>query len=111
MPTRATESEIEANLRSLTGWTRLEGRDAIFKRFVWGDFNEAWGFMSRVALLAEQFSHHPEWLNVWNRVDIKLTTHDAGGLSHLDFQLAAAIERVAVVSAPAAGPPPTLATY
>jgi 4a-hydroxytetrahydrobiopterin dehydratase len=59
------------------------------------DFNEAWGFMSRVALLAEQMGHHPEWFNVWNKVEITLSTHDVGGLSDLDFKLAKAVEDVA----------------
>jgi 4a-hydroxytetrahydrobiopterin dehydratase len=94
-PTRATEEEIATQLAALAGWSRVTGRSAITKRFVWADFNEAWGFMSRVALVAEQMNHHPEWLNVWNRVEITLSTHDAGGLSRLDFELAAAIERIA----------------
>jgi 4a-hydroxytetrahydrobiopterin dehydratase len=94
-PTRATEGEITTKLQALPGWSRVEGRSAISKRFTFADFSEAWGFMSRAALLAEQMNHHPEWSNVWNRVDITLSTHDAGGLSELDFQLAAAIERVA----------------
>jgi len=67
------------------------GRDALQRRFSFGDFSEAWGFMARVALLAEQQNHHPEWSNVWNQVDITLTTHDAGGLSARDVRLAQAI--------------------
>jgi 4a-hydroxytetrahydrobiopterin dehydratase len=94
-PTRATEAEITKSLASLPGWTRPEERLAITKRFTFADFNQAWGFMSRVALVAEQMNHHPEWFNVWNKVDITLSTHDAGGLSELDFKLAAAIERLA----------------
>src|SRR4051812_14016245 len=93
--TRATEEEIATNLAALGGWTRVEGRPAIAKRFLWSDFNEAWGFMCRVALVAEQMNHHPEWFNVWNPVDITLSTHAAGGLSRLDFELATAIERIA----------------
>src|SRR5262245_39308139 len=92
---RATEEEIAQSLAALPGWTRVVGRSAISKRFQWADFSQAWGFMSRVALVAEQMNHHPEWSNVWNRVDITLSTHDAGGLSELDFKLAAAIERIA----------------
>jgi len=92
---RATEEDIVKALAALPGWLRVDGRPAISKRFVLGDFNAAWGFMSRVALLAEQMNHHPEWFNVWNRVEITLSTHDVGGLSDLDFKLAAAIERVA----------------
>jgi 4a-hydroxytetrahydrobiopterin dehydratase len=91
----ASEAEITAGLAGLPGWTRVAGRSAISKSWKWADFNEAWGFMSRVALLAEQANHHPEWSNVWNRVEITLSTHDAGGLSELDFKLAAAIERIA----------------
>jgi 4a-hydroxytetrahydrobiopterin dehydratase len=79
----------------LPQWGIVEGRDAISRRFVFADFSEAWGFMARVALLAEQMGHHPEWSNVWNRVDIVLTTHDAGGLSARDVALAEAIDRVA----------------
>jgi len=73
-------------------WTMAEGRDAITRSFRFKDFTEAWGFMSRVALLAEKQDHHPEWSNVWNRVDITLTTHDAGGLSARDVTLAKAID-------------------
>ena len=76
----------------LSGWSAVEGRDAIFKSFQFADFNEAWGFMSRVALKAETADHHPEWFNVYNRVEIKLTTHDLGGLSTHDVELAKAID-------------------
>ena len=77
---------------TLPGWSLVEGRDAIRRRFVFTDFSEAWGFMARVALLAEKHDHHPEWSNVWNRVEIVLTTHDAGGLSERDVGLARAID-------------------
>jgi 4a-hydroxytetrahydrobiopterin dehydratase len=70
----------------------VEGRDAIHRGFRFGDFGEAFGFMARVALLAEKQDHHPEWSNVWNRVEITLTTHDAKGLSERDLALAAAID-------------------
>jgi len=76
----------------LPDWTMHATRDAIERRFKFRDFNQAWGFMARVALLAEQQDHHPEWSNVYNRVDILLTTHDAGGLSLRDVKLAAAID-------------------
>ena len=76
----------------LPGWTPAEGRDAIARTFRFKDFSEAWGFMTRVALLAEKHDHHPEWSNVWNRVEITLTTHDAGGLSARDVALARAID-------------------
>jgi 4a-hydroxytetrahydrobiopterin dehydratase len=96
MPAKATEQEIDAGLATLPGWARTSGRPAIAKSFKWADFNEAWGFMTRVALVAEKMDHHPEWTNVWNRVEITLTTHDAGGISGRDLALAAAIERIAV---------------
>lgn len=76
----------------LPGWHLVEGRDAIRRAFRFRDFSEAWGFMARVALLAEAQDHHPEWSNVWNRVEILLTTHDAGGLSARDLRLARAID-------------------
>lgn len=77
---------------ALPAWHAMEGRDAIRRQFRFADFSEAWGFMSRVALLAEAQDHHPEWSNVWNRVEIVLTTHDAGGLSARDLRLAQAID-------------------
>jgi 4a-hydroxytetrahydrobiopterin dehydratase len=77
---------------SLPGWSLVEGRDAIRRSFRFKDFSAAWGFMSRVALLAEAQDHHPEWSNVWNRVEITLSTHDAGGLSERDIRLARAID-------------------
>ena len=83
-------------LPRLEGWLPLPSRDAIQKRFTFADFNAAWGFMNRVALEAERQYHHPEWFNVWNRVEIVLTTHDAGGLSLRDVQMAGQIDRLAV---------------
>lgn len=80
---------------ALPEWTQAGGRDAIRREFRFRDFNEAWGFMARVALLAEAQDHHPEWSNVYNRVEILLTTHDAGGLSERDLRLARAIDGVA----------------
>lgn len=88
------ESEITAALAALPGWNRVPGRSAIIKEFRFADFREAFGFMTRVALLAEKMDHHPEWFNVWNRVEITLSTHDAGGLSARDMKLAAAIDKV-----------------
>ena len=88
------EQEIAAALAGLPGWARAEGRSAIAKRFEFADFNAAWGFMCRVALAAERQNHHPEWFNVWNRVEITLSTHDAGGLSARDVRLADAIEKI-----------------
>ena len=77
---------------TLPSWQLVEGRDAIRREFRFRDFSEAWGFMARVALLAEAQDHHPEWSNVWNRVEILLSTHDAGGLSARDVRLARAID-------------------
>jgi len=94
-PTPLSDTEIAAALAGLPGWSRVAGRSAIVKKFQFADFSEAWGFMSRVALLAEGQNHHPEWSNVWNRVEITLSTHDAGGLSARDVKLAQAIEKVA----------------
>jgi 4a-hydroxytetrahydrobiopterin dehydratase len=79
----------------LPGWTPVEGRDALKKTFKFKSFNEAWGFMNRVALAAEKLDHHPEWFNVYNRVEITLTTHDCDGLSDLDVTLAKRIDRFA----------------
>jgi 4a-hydroxytetrahydrobiopterin dehydratase len=76
----------------LPGWAMVVGRDAIRREWRFGDFSAAWGFMARVALLAEKHDHHPEWSNVYNRVDIVLTTHDAGGISARDVDLARAID-------------------
>ena len=91
-------AEVRAQaLEELSGWNPVDGRDAIQKRFRFKDFNQAWGFMSRVALAAEAMNHHPEWSNVYNRVEIVLTTHDCDGLSKRDIQLARKIEELASV--------------
>ena len=82
-------------LRKLNGWSEVSGRDAITKKFVFSDFNEAFGFMSRAALTAEKMDHHPEWFNVYKTVEVTLSTHDAGGLTELDVKLAAAIDKIA----------------
>lgn len=87
-----SEAERAEALDGLPDWDYDDGRDAITRRFTFGDFVEAFGFMTRVALIAEKADHHPEWSNVWNRVDILLTTHDAGGLSPRDIEMAAAID-------------------
>jgi 4a-hydroxytetrahydrobiopterin dehydratase len=94
MITKLSESERAAALAALPDWTYDPKRDALTRRFTFADFNAAFGFMTRVALLAEKADHHPEWSNVWNRVDILLTTHDADGLSARDVALAKAIEGV-----------------
>jgi 4a-hydroxytetrahydrobiopterin dehydratase len=90
--TKTLSDAERANLATaLPGWSLLKDRDALQRRIVFADFSHAWGFMSRVALLAEAHQHHPEWSNVWNKVEITLTTHDAGGLSAKDVALAQAI--------------------
>ncbi len=85
----------DAALTRLTGWSRVEGRDAIQKSFRFDDFNAAWAFMSRVALKAETADHHPEWFNVYNRVEVVLTTHDADGVSEKDVALASFMDSIA----------------
>lgn len=89
---RLSEAERADALDGLAEWDYEEARDAIVRRIVFEDFGEAFAFMTRVALIAEKMDHHPEWSNVWNRVDILLTTHDAGGLSERDVALAEAID-------------------
>nr|XP_009933254.1 PREDICTED: pterin-4-alpha-carbinolamine dehydratase [Opisthocomus hoazin] len=86
--------QLLPNLRAV-GWNEVEGRDAIFKEFHFKDFNRAFGFMTRVALQAEKLDHHPEWFNVYNKVHITLSTHECGGLSERDINLASFIEQVA----------------
>lgn len=95
MVKKLEQAERDRLLSELTGWKHEPKRDAITKRFTFDDFVSAFGFMTRVALLAEKADHHPEWSNVYNRVDILLTTHDADGLSKRDVELAKAIEKVA----------------
>lgn len=92
MVKKLSDSERAALLPGLPAWTLDEARDGIARSFRFRDFVEAFGFMSRVALLAEKADHHPEWSNVWNRVDLLLTTHDAGGLSMRDIEMARAID-------------------
>ena len=78
----------------LPAWRVMDGRDAIQRIFKFKDFSEAFGFMTRAALIAEKLEHHPEWTNVWNRVEVTLSTHEAGGLSELDLKLATAIDKL-----------------
>jgi 4a-hydroxytetrahydrobiopterin dehydratase len=92
MLAKLTEAERDGLAEALPGWMLVENRDAIRKSYKFADFSVAWGFMSRVALLAEAQDHHPEWENVYNRVVITLTTHDAGGLSARDVRLAKSID-------------------
>lgn len=82
-------------LAKLAGWREVDGRDAIAKTFVFKDFNAAFGFMTRAALVAEKLDHHPEWKNVYKTVEVTLSTHDAGGLTELDLKLARAMDAIA----------------
>jgi 4a-hydroxytetrahydrobiopterin dehydratase len=92
-PERLSEEQIRDHLSDCPGWAVDAGK--LQRSFRFGDFSEAFGFMVRSALVAESLNHHPEWQNVWNRVDVQLTTHDAGGLTRLDFELAEAMSRLA----------------
>ena len=89
---RLTESELSAALAGMTDWALREDGLAISRKFKFPDFSAAFAFMTRVALLAEKADHHPEWANVYNRVDVVLTTHDAGGVSRRDVAMAKAID-------------------
>lgn len=89
-----TDERTQA-LARVPAWTPVNGRDAISRSFKFKDFNAAFGFMTRAALVAEQMNHHPEWFNVWNKVDVTLSTHDAGGLTELDIKLATAMDALA----------------
>lgn len=87
-PEKLDEAGRRAGLASLEGWQETPGREAIAKTFRFKDFNAAFAWMTRVALMAEKLDHHPEWFNVYNRVEVTLSTHDAGGLTELDLNLA-----------------------
>jgi 4a-hydroxytetrahydrobiopterin dehydratase len=95
MRTKLTADARKAALAKLPGWSDVAGRDAITKKFVFKDFNAAFGFMTRAALVAEKMDHHPEWFNVYKNVEVTLATHDAGGVTELDTKLAEAMERIA----------------
>jgi 4a-hydroxytetrahydrobiopterin dehydratase len=88
------QDSVDKELQSLDGWLFGNDNKSIQKSFKFHDFSQAWGFMNRIALLAEKMDHHPEWFNVYNRVDITLTTHDAGGISERDVNMARAIEEL-----------------
>jgi 4a-hydroxytetrahydrobiopterin dehydratase len=98
MAQKIDATQRSAALAALAGWTLVDGRDAITRTFKFADFSVAFGFMTRVALAAEKLDHHPEWLNVWNRVEITLSTHDAGGLTERDIKLAKIIDKIAAES-------------
>jgi 4a-hydroxytetrahydrobiopterin dehydratase len=95
MAQKLSDAARSTALEALKEWRIVEGRDAITRTFKFKDFNAAFGFMTRAALLAERMNHHPEWCNVWNRVDVTLSTHAAGGLTELDIKLAEAMDRLA----------------
>ncbi len=95
MAQKLTGQSRTAAVAKLTGWSDVKDRDAIAKRFQFKDFSEAFGFMARAALIAEKLDHHPEWFNVYNKVDVTLSTHDAGGLTDLDIALAEAMDKLA----------------
>jgi 4a-hydroxytetrahydrobiopterin dehydratase len=94
---RLSENERQELLPALDGWAMVEGRDAITKRFVFDDFSQAFGWMTRVALAAEAMNHHPEWSNTYNRVEVTLATHDAKGLTRRDVELAQRMDQMAAV--------------
>lgn len=95
MAQQLTQAQRDAALANLPDWQLAEGRDAIQKTFVFDDFNQAFGFMARAALVAEKLDHHPDWSNVYKTVDVTLSTHDAGGLTERDIALAEAMDRIA----------------
>lgn len=102
-PPRLSAEAVAAALAARPGWARLPGRDAIAKRFIFRDFAAAWACMGEVAAAAERMGHHPEWSNVYNVLDVVLTTHDAGGLTALDLALADAVEAAAAPLSPRRG--------
>lgn len=96
MPTeKLTDEERRDTLAALRDWNDVDGRDAIQRTFTFRDFNQAFGFMTRAALVAEKMNHHPEWSNVYRTVEVTLSTHDAGGLTVLDVRLARAMDEIA----------------
>ncbi|GLR95879.1 MULTISPECIES: 4a-hydroxytetrahydrobiopterin dehydratase [Bradyrhizobium] len=95
MAERLSAEECRQALGGLPGWSEVQGRDAIGKIFVFRDFNEAFGFMTRAALVAEKMDHHPEWRNVYKTVEVVLSTHDAGGVTTRDIALAKAMNAIA----------------
>jgi 4a-hydroxytetrahydrobiopterin dehydratase len=94
MAQKLTGEARKSALARLNGWSEVTGRDAIAKKFVFKDFNQAFGFMARAALIAEKMDHHPEWFNVYKTVTVTLSTHDAGGLTERDVTLAQAMNRL-----------------
>ena len=95
MAQKLTSEARKAALARLTGWSDVAGRDAITRKITFKDFNEAFGFMTRAALVAEKMDHHPEWFNVYKTVEVTLSTHDAGGVTERDIKLAEAMDKIA----------------
>ncbi|MBT5157900.1 MAG: 4a-hydroxytetrahydrobiopterin dehydratase [Rhodobiaceae bacterium] len=95
MVEKLSNADKKAALGKLSGWKKTKGREAISKRFIFADFNAAFAWMSRVAMMAEKLDHHPEWDNVYKTVNVVLTTHDAGGLSALDISMAKFMDKTA----------------
>ena len=95
MAQKLTAEARKAALAKLKDWSEVSGRDAITRKFTFKDFNEAFGFMTRAALVAEKMDHHPEWFNVYKTVEVTLSTHDAGGVTELDVKLAEAMNKLA----------------
>ena len=98
MPEKLTGNARQAALAKLSGWSEVEGRDAISRKFTFKDFSEAFGFMARAAMMAEKLDHHPEWFNVYDKVEVTLATHEAGGVTERDVQLAQEMNRLAAAS-------------
>jgi 4a-hydroxytetrahydrobiopterin dehydratase len=94
-PQKLTTEACRAALAKLNGWSEVSGRAAIARKFTFKDFNQAFGFMTRAALVAEKMDHHPEWFNVYKTVEVTLSTHDAGGVTELDIALAEAMDKIA----------------
>jgi len=94
-PEKLNTSELKDALEALNGWEKMADRSAISKSFVFRNFNQAFGFMTQVALIAEKMDHHPEWFNVYKTVDVTLSTHDAGGITELDIKLAKHMDKLA----------------
>ena len=98
MAEKLTGNARKTALAKLAGWSEAKDRDAISRTFTFRDVNEAFGFMTRAALVAEKLDHHPEWFNVYDKVEVTLATHDAGGVTERDIELAAAMDRLADAS-------------
>jgi 4a-hydroxytetrahydrobiopterin dehydratase len=96
-PAKLSDAARKAALKKLKKWEKVRGREAIARTFVFKDFNQAFGFMSRVALLAEKMDHHPEWSNVYKTVNVALATHDAGGVTQLDIDMATKMDAYAQI--------------